>query len=96
MKNIDEFGQYVVDNWFSSTGQEDNHLRTLFIMTTGLAGETGEVCEKLKKFIRDNFLDKDALKKELGDVIHYWARICREFDMQPSDVIATNISKCDG
>ena len=62
-------------------------------MALGLAGETGEVMEILKKRVRDNFFDKEALKKELGDVIHYWCRICSAFELLPSDVIQTNIDK---
>jgi NTP pyrophosphatase (non-canonical NTP hydrolase) len=94
MNDIDKYGQYTVDNWFSSD-EDPSPLRALAIMSLGLAGESGEVCEKIKKFIRDGNDDMELLKKELGDVIFYWARICRYFDMVPSDVIATNIKKLD-
>ena len=94
MNDIDKYGQYTVDNWFSADGDRDP-FRSLFIMSLGLAGESGEVCEKIKKFIRDGNDDMELLKKELGDVIFYWARICRHFGMVPSDVIATNIKKLD-
>lgn len=92
MKDIDQYGQYTVDNWFSADSNTDP-VRSLTIMTLGLAGETGEVIEKIKKKFRDNTLDLDLLKKELGDVAFYWARICREFGLQPSEVLATNIKK---
>ena len=94
MNDIDKYGQYTVDNWFSPDEDRDP-FRSLFIMSLGLAGESGEVCEKIKKFIRDGNDDMELLKKELGDVIFYWARICRHFGMVPSDVIATNIKKLD-
>src|SRR5208282_6589090 len=94
MNDIDKYGQYTVDTWFSSD-EDPSPLRALAIMSLGLAGESGEVCEKIKKFIRDGNDDMELLKKELGDVIFYWARICRHFGMVPSDVIATNIKKLD-
>lgn len=64
----------------------------------GLAGETGEVMEKVKKIIRDkngNFSDEDklALKKELGDVMWYIANIAKDLNMTLEDVAKTNIEK---
>lgn len=43
----------------------------------GLAGEAGEVCEKIKKGIRDHGgeFDRDALKKEIGDCMWYGAAV---------------------
>ena len=66
--------------------------------TLGLAGETGEVAEKVKKLIRDKggLVDdatRDALRKELGDVLWYIAQLCTELDLSMSDVAAGNIEK---
>ena len=70
----------------------------LFYPVLGLSGEAGEVAEKFKKLIRDkNYqLDeefKDAVKKELGDVLWYIAAICFELGISMEDVAKTNIEK---
>lgn len=95
MKDIDQFGDFTVDMWVgpvNATGQTD---RDLAIMSLGLAGETGEVIEHIKKSIRDGSLNMEALKKELGDVVYYWARICKYFEFQPSEVLAANVEKLE-
>jgi NTP pyrophosphatase (non-canonical NTP hydrolase) len=66
--------------------------------TLGLAGETGEVAEKIKKVIRDKggIVDdatRDALRKELGDVLWYVAQLCTELDLSMADVAEKNIEK---
>lgn len=64
----------------------------------GLAGESGEVCEKLKKVIRDKGgrIDEEtriALSLELSDVLWYIAALCTELELDMSDVAYTNIAK---
>ena len=102
--NINAFGEYTVQHWFSSGDDADPFTedyerqkcgRSLTIMSLGLAGETGEVLEKIKKIIRDGTYEPDALKKELGDIAFYWARLCRYFGFQPGEVIGANIDKLD-
>lgn len=116
MKDIDEYGKFTEDIWFSKhqTGcnifknisiAPNNYLqkgqcncdtdpeRSLMIMTMGLAGEVGEVMEILKKRVRDGNFDDRALEKELGDVAYYWARLCKFFEMEPSEVLQTNVNK---
>ncbi len=66
--------------------------------TLGLSGESGEVCEKIKKLIRDRdgcYDDewKEDIKKELGDCIWYIAQLCTEFGICMDDVAETNIKK---
>lgn len=60
----------------------------------GIAGETGEVLELIKK---DSFhgkpLDKDNLKKEIGDVLYYVARLADEYGLQLEDIMDANIRK---
>lgn len=64
----------------------------------GLAGETGEISEKLKKAIRDDggkISDerRAALKKELGDVLWYVAALCTELGLDMQEVAELNLEK---
>ena len=66
--------------------------------TLGLAGEAGEVAEKVKKVIRDKkgvFDDesKKGLKKELGDVLWYVSNLCTEFNFSLDDIALQNLEK---
>ena len=66
--------------------------------TLGLAGESGEVSEKIKKVIRDKngIIDegtRNDLKKELGDVLWYVANLATELGLSLNDVAFTNIEK---
>jgi NTP pyrophosphatase (non-canonical NTP hydrolase) len=89
--NIDQYARWTESFWFSGIGRPDKE--SLAIMGLGLAGEAGETVEHIKKYIRDGNLDPIALKKELGDVIYYWARICKQFGFEPTDVLRTNYEK---
>jgi NTP pyrophosphatase (non-canonical NTP hydrolase) len=64
-----------------------------FVMCVGLAGETGEVLEILKKKVRDKKMDKGELVKELGDVLYYMMMICNRHGIQAEDVIKVNVNK---
>lgn len=60
----------------------------------GLAGEVGEVCEKVKKHIRDGrVLDKEDLTKELGDVLWYLSALAGDLGIDLEDVAKTNYEK---
>jgi NTP pyrophosphatase (non-canonical NTP hydrolase) len=66
----------------------------------GLAGETGEVCEKFKKVFRDkngkmNQEFIEDIKKELGDCSWYIADICTLLGISLDDVATTNIDKLE-
>jgi NTP pyrophosphatase (non-canonical NTP hydrolase) len=95
--DIDEYGKFVDSFWFSS-GVKGGPLteRDFRIMELGLAGEVGEVMELLKKHVRDGHMDRKQLKKELGDVAYYWARICSAHGFKPSEVLGENRSKLNG
>lgn len=99
--DIDHYADFVVAMWFSKAVEGEPHymgnpdLRSLFIMTAGLGGELGEVLEKVKKYVRDGTLDRENLKKELGDVMYYLVRLTRYFGFQPSEVLAANVEKLE-
>lgn len=64
----------------------------------GLNGEAGEVAEKLKKVIRDHDgnlseAHRDAMIKELGDVLWYVAACCHELDVPMHEVAQRNLQK---
>ena len=59
----------------------------------GLAGEAGEVANKVKKIIRDGKLDKAALKGEIGDCLWYIAALCRDLNIDLGDVAKANLEK---
>jgi NTP pyrophosphatase (non-canonical NTP hydrolase) len=88
---IDEYGKWTEGFWFSGNNRPEKE--SIAIMALGLAGEAGEVVEHLKKLIRDDHINLEELKKELGDSIYYWCRICRQFGLEPSEVIQANVEK---
>lgn len=66
--------------------------------TLGLVGEAGEVAEKIKKVIRDKGgkIDeetREAIKKELGDVLWYVSQIATELNISLEEAASGNISK---
>lgn len=99
MRDINEYANFTCRMWVSGNETVDNvdnpNIRSLAIMSLGAAGETGEVVELVKKYIRDGRLDMDNLKKELGDMVYYWARLCKYFNLEPSEVLAANVEKLE-
>jgi len=66
--------------------------------TLGLAGEVGEVAEKIKKVLRDeggvvSEEKKQEIAKELGDVLWYMAQIATELGVSLEDVASGNLTK---
>lgn len=60
----------------------------------GLCGEAGEVADLIKKGVfHQQGIDKDKLKKELGDVLWYLAALCTELGWTMEEVMALNIEK---
>jgi NTP pyrophosphatase (non-canonical NTP hydrolase) len=60
----------------------------------GLTGEAGEVAEHVKKHLfHATPLDRDAVVKELGDVLWYVAALAGALDIPLGEVGARNIEK---
>src|SRR5437879_6477734 len=69
---IDEYAA-----WAATLGREplSANKEMLAYLGLGLAGEAGEVADRLKKFLRDGEWDAEGLAEELSDVI-YFGRAC--------------------
>ena len=61
----------------------------------GLAGESGEVCEKIKKWIRGDYIPDytESLKMEIGDVLWYIANLASDLNLSLEDIAKKNIEK---
>ncbi len=72
----------------------DNLEGAFFYPSIGLAGEVGELLNKIKKIARDNAkIDKKDLEGEIGDVLWYLAQLSTELGIDFEDVAAHNLEK---
>lgn len=73
------------------------YLDTLTMCGLGLAGETGEVVEVLKKFMfhakGEKPLDIPKIKDELSDLLWYIAVMADTLDLDLEDIMQHNIAK---
>lgn len=81
----------------SKTAIYPQNLKILYPLI-GLAGETGEVAEKIKKVLRDNngiFSEekKKEIAKELGDVLWYLSSIATDMDYSLDEIVRMNLQK---
>jgi len=67
----------------------------LLYVTLGLAGESGEFANKVKKLLRDGVTSdsRDKLIAELGDALWYVAAAASELDIALADVAERNLDK---
>lgn len=88
-----EFARYPEASWGTPAA--------IAYASLGLAGEAGEVANKVKKILRDKggvwtTEDRDKIGKELGDVLWYLAALADEFALHLDDVAAGNLKKLSG
>lgn len=60
----------------------------------GIVTEAGELMDAMKKHIIYGApIDQVNIREELGDVMFYWALICRLYGWDPHEVLQINIDK---
>jgi NTP pyrophosphatase (non-canonical NTP hydrolase) len=70
------------------------HDKRRIVACLGLAGESGEFVDIIKKVIgHGHDVPDEVLQKELGDVLWYVAEICSAFGWSLEEVATTNINK---
>ena len=81
--------------------EAESNIKSARLLTAalGLGSEGGEFVEIVKKiflqgkpFTEDNVFH---MKRELGDIIWYWATACMALDLDPYEVINENKSKLE-
>ena len=86
---------------YPGVGTRNDHA--IVYCSLGLAGESGEVADKIKKLIRDkggfealtNMSDETrlSLAKETGDILWYVARFAKELGYSLSEIAEMNMKK---
>lgn len=93
--NFDEYQKRAAK---TATYQGKEETYRLMYLAMGLAGESGEVIEKLKKVVRNdggNISEekRSDLESELGDVLWYLSQLAETLDLSLQDVAEKNIAK---
>lgn len=71
----------------------DKPMSMLFHAIFGLTSEAGEVSGLIQKMYQGHDLNKEHLKKELGDCLWMIAEACNAMGFTLDDVAVTNIEK---
>jgi len=90
---ITEFKTYQTEAMKTRIYASDDDL---VYSALGLAGEAGELANKVKKIIRgDNSRAEliDGIKGEMGDVLWYLAALAEDIGTDLSEIAADNIKK---
>jgi|TARA_B100001063_G_scaffold36032_1_gene29623 NTP pyrophosphatase (non-canonical NTP hydrolase) len=81
--------------------ESNSNIKTARLLTAalGLGSETGEFVEIVKKMILQGKPPSDEnifhMKRELGDIMWYWATACASLDLDPFEVINENQKKLE-
>ena len=79
--------------------EDTANLPRLLTAVIGMQSETGEYAEIVKKCVfQGKELDESVkfhLKRELGDIIWYWAQGVMSLGFTPSEIIEENINKLE-
>lgn len=99
MSNADRWGDSLTMNDYQLMALDyavyNDEAHAIIYPALGLAGETGEVIEKVKKHLRDGkavYRDVEVLK-ELGDVLWYLSVLSDDLGWSLADVASTNLDK---
>jgi len=91
-----DYQQKAARTLIENPGEFTNHETMIIWTAMGLAGETGELVDLVKKGIfHRHGLDREKVKKELGDVLWYVAGLCSVLGFDMGAVMEANIEKLE-
>jgi NTP pyrophosphatase (non-canonical NTP hydrolase) len=93
-ETLSKYDSFVDDFWF--VGNSDlGGLPEVAYLGLCLAGESGEIAEKMKKAYRDQcgVVDHLAMAKELGDVLYYLTRYAHLIGFDLDSIARLNVEK---
>lgn len=93
-----DFNEYQKKAW--KTAIYPNKCRNVYYPAMGLAGESGEILNKVSKIMRDDEgciteQRRIELKKEIGDLLWYVAALANELRIDLNDIAEENIKKLE-
>lgn len=93
--SVDDMHQRLVE--LENNAETVINTSLLLTASIGLASEGGEFSEVVKKVVFQgkpyNNDTRYHLKRELGDILWYWANACRALGLVPSEVLEENVHK---
>ena len=88
--NINEYQKLAMTTLNPELSKKDVLINSVM----GLCGESGEAIDIVKKWLAHGHeLDKEHLKKELGDIAWYLAEAATALDMDLEEILQANIDK---
>tara|TARA_Y100001963_G_scaffold49041_1_gene68915 strand:+ start:470 stop:808 length:339 start_codon:yes stop_codon:yes gene_type:complete len=91
--NMLDFNKYQIETRKTKIYSDD-----IIYPSLGLSGEVGELMNQIKKIYRDdngkiNFVRKQNLTKEIGDVMWYIARVADDLNIDLTEAVELNLKK---
>ena len=88
--NFDEYQQHAL----RTVGEQETENLGLCMAAMGLAGEAGETCDLVKKIVfHSHPMDREKVRKEIGDVLWYAAVLAERCGWKLSEVAEANVAK---
>ena len=84
------FGDYQIEARKTAIYPDEHQI---VYPALGLAGEAGEVANKVKKMLRDNNFKREDVAAEVGDCLWYIAALCRDLNFDMTDLAQRNLAK---
>lgn len=92
--NDGKSGERMNKRDFDARIYHNANLPDLFNACLGLAGETGELLDMVKKWVfHEKPLDTEHLKKEVGDCMWYVALFCHAMGWELNEILQMNVDK---